>query len=187
MSTLSPRVRIALLVLVVVALFAIAHFTGLAEAVTRERVQELATSWGAAGLVLYVVVFSVGEILQLPGVLFVVAAVAAYGPWLGTGAAYLGMIGASITVFLFGRLVAGRALVEVEHPRVKALMARVDRAPIATVAFLRGVLFVLPGIGYACAVSSIRFRDYVIGSAIGLVVPSVLAALLGEWALSLVP
>lgn len=181
---LSPKVRIALLVSVVLLLGATAHFSGLAEAVTRERVQELATSWGAPGLALYVVAFSVGEIMQLPGVIFVVAAVAAYGPWLGTLAAYLGMLSASITVFLFGRLVAGRALAEVEHPRVRALMAQVDRAPIRTVAFMRGILFVLPGIGYACAVSSVRFRDYVAGSAIGLVVPSVIAAVLGEWALS---
>ena len=172
------------LVLVILVLGAIAHLTGLTEAVTRERVQEMATSWGVLGFVLYVVAFSVGEIMQLPGVIFVVAAVAAYGPWIGTLAAYLGMLSASVTVFLFGRLVAGRALAEVEHPRVRALMARVDRAPIATVTFLRGVLFVLPGIGYACALSSIRFRDYVIGCAIGLVVPSVIAALLGEWALS---
>jgi uncharacterized membrane protein YdjX (TVP38/TMEM64 family) len=183
-SKLSPKLRIALLVLVLVLLGAVAHGTGLTESVTRERVQEIATSWGAAGLALYVVGFSIVEILQLPGVIFVVAAIAAYGPWIGTAAAYLGMLGASITVFLFGRLVAGRALAEVEHPRVRALMSRVDARPIATVVFLRGVLFMLPGIGYACALSSIRFRDYVIGSAIGLVVPSVLAAVLGEWALS---
>jgi uncharacterized membrane protein YdjX (TVP38/TMEM64 family) len=181
---LSPKVRIALLVAVIVLLGAIAHGTGLTEAVTRERVQELAASWGAPGLAVYVIAFSVGEIFQLPGVIFVVAAIAAYGPWLGTAAAYLGMLSASITVFLFGRLVAGRALAEVEHPRVRALMARVDRAPIATVVFLRAVLFVLPGIGYACALSAIRFRDYVTGCAIGLVVPSVIAAVIGEWALS---
>jgi uncharacterized membrane protein YdjX (TVP38/TMEM64 family) len=180
----SPKVRIALLVVVIVLLGAIAHFTGLAQVVTRDRIEEIATSWGALGLALYVAAFSVGEILQLPGVVFVVAAIAAYGPWLGTAAAYLGMLSASITVFLFGRLVAGRALAEVEHPRVRALMARADRSPIATVAFMRGVLFVLPGIGYACALSSIKLRDYVIGSAIGLVVPSVIAAALGEWALS---
>ena len=180
----AAKLRIALLVVVIVVLALVAHLTGLAEAVTRERVEELASSWGVVGFALYVAAFAVGEIMQLPGVVFVVAAVAAYGPWLGTGAAYVGMFAASLAVFLFGRVVAGKALAEVEHPRVRALVSRIDRAPISTVAFMRGVLFVLPGIGYACALSPIRFRDYAIGSAIGLVVPTVLAGVLGEWALS---
>ena len=184
-ARLSPKVRIALLVAAVLALGAAGHFAGLTETITRPHIQELATSWGALGLVLFVVAFALGEILQLPGVVFVVAAVAAYGPWLGTVAAYLGMLAASVAVFTFGRAIAGRALAEIEHPRVRAIMARVDRAPIRTVAFLRGVLFVLPGIGYACALSSIRFRDYLLGSAIGLVVPALIAAVLGEWVLSL--
>ncbi len=183
-GSLSPKLRIAALVSVVVTLTACAHLSGLGAAVTRESIQQMATGWGNLGVALYLTAFSVGEVLQLPGVIFVLAAVAAYGPWVGTVVSYFGMLGASTTVFLFGRMIAGRALAEVEHPRVRALMRHVDRAPIATVAFLRGVLFVLPGVSYACALSSIRLRDYVIGSAIGLVVPSVITGALGEWALS---
>jgi len=185
-SRLSPKLRIALLVSIVIALAAAAHFSGLASSLTRQRIEELALSWGWLGIVGYVAAFAVGEILQLPGALFVVAAVAAYGPWLGTAIAYVGMNVASVAVFLFGRLVAGRALTEITHPRVKQLMTEVDRAPIRTAVIARGVLFVLPGIGYALALSSIRLRHYVIGSAIGLIIPAALAALLGEWALSLV-
>ena len=175
-----------MLVSIVLTLGAAAHFSGLASSITRERIEELALSWGLLGVISYVAVFAVGEILQLPGALFVVAAVAAYGPWLGTLIAYVGMNVASVAVFLFGRVIAGRALTEITHPRVLQLMSEVERAPIRTAIIARGVLFVLPGIGYALALSSIRLRDYVIGSAIGLVVPSALAAALGEWALSLV-
>jgi len=186
MLRLPPAVRVAILVAIVIGLAAAAHFSGLADSLTRERVQSIASSWGALGVLAYVAIFAVGEILQLPGAIFVIAAVAAYGPWLGTLVAYVGMNVASISVFLFVRLVAGRALTEIAHPRVKQLIGHVDAAPIRTAFVARGILFVLPGIGYALALSSIRFRDYVIGSAIGLVIPSLLAALLGEWALSLV-
>ena len=175
-----------MLVGIVIALAATAHFSGLASSITRERIEELALSWGLLGVLGYIAAFAVGEILQLPGAIFVIAAVAAYGPWLGTAIAYVGMNVASIAVFVFGRIIAGRALTEIAHPRVKQLMTEVDRAPIRTAIIARGILFVLPGIGYALALSSIRLSDYIVGSAIGLVVPSVLAALLGEWALSLV-
>jgi uncharacterized membrane protein YdjX (TVP38/TMEM64 family) len=185
-SRLSPTVRITILVILVVGLAAAAHFSGVASSLTRERVAALAQSWGALGVVGYVALFAVGEILQLPGAVFVVAAIAAYGPWLGTAIAYVGMNVASIAVFGFGRLVAGRALAEVTHPRVKALVREVEARPIRTAFVARGVLFVLPGIGYALALSPIRFRDYVIGSAMGLAIPSLLAAVLGEGLLRLV-
>jgi uncharacterized membrane protein YdjX (TVP38/TMEM64 family) len=38
----------------------------------------------------------------------------------------------------------------------------------------------LPGVGYALALSPVRFWQYVVGSAIGLWVPIVLGALLAE-------
>jgi uncharacterized membrane protein YdjX (TVP38/TMEM64 family) len=177
--------RIALLVVLVVALAFAAHASGLASSLSREHVIEIAQAWGMLGVVIYVVVFAAAEIVQLPGAVFVIAAVAAYGPWFGTFVAYVGMNVASVAVFLFGRLVAGQALTEITHPRVKALMAQVDRAPIRTAFLARGVFFVLPGMGYALALSSIRLRDFVIGSAIGLAIPSMLTGLLGEWALRL--
>jgi uncharacterized membrane protein YdjX (TVP38/TMEM64 family) len=171
---------------VVIALAALAHLSGLAESVTRERIAAIATSWGATGVLAYCAMFAIGELMQLPGALFVLAAVAAYGPCTGTLVAYLGMNAAALAVFLFGRRLAGSALAEIDHPRVKALIREVADRPIRAVAFARGVLFVLPGVGYALALSSVRLRDYAIGSAIGLVVPTLLAGALGEWALSLV-
>ena len=118
----SPRARIALLVTLVVALALAAHVSGLGASLTRERIAAIATSWGTLGFLLYVALFAVGEIAQLPGVIFVLAAVAAYGPWLGTLAAYCGMFAASAAVFLFGRGIAGRALAEIDHPRLRVLV-----------------------------------------------------------------
>jgi uncharacterized membrane protein YdjX (TVP38/TMEM64 family) len=182
-----PVVRIAILVAVVLALALAAQLSGLTAWLTRERVQALAEHWGVLGVLAYVVLFALAEIAQLPGALFVLAAVAAYGPWSGALIAYFGMNVASLATFLFGRAVAGRALVEVTHPRVKALVAQIEHTPVRSTAFARGVLFVLPGIGYALALSPVRVRDYVLGSAIGLVVPTLLAAVGGAWLLSLVP
>lgn len=182
---LSPRARIAVLVVVVVGLAIAAQASGLAAYVTRERIAALADTWGALGVAIYVVAFAIGEILQLPGAAFVVAAVAAYGPWAGAAIAYLGMNVASAAVFVFARSIAGRALSELSHPRVKALMAEVDRRPIRTAFVARGLLFLVPGVGYALPLSPIRFRDYALGSAMGLVIPVALATLLGEWAFRL--
>ena len=48
--------------------------------------------------------------------------------------------------------------------------------PILTVALLRLFLWVAPPINYALALSTVRYRDYAAGSALGLAIPTALAA-----------
>lgn len=178
---LSPKVRIALLLALIALAVVVAHATGFADEITPERLREIATSCGALGAIALIAGFALGEIVQLPGVVFVAAALAAYGPWMGTGVAYLGMLAACVASFAVGRLVAGGAAEEIVHPRVRLWTERAARAPVTTVALVRAFLFVLPGTGYAFSVSSIRFRDHAIGSAIGLVVPALIAGAIGGW------
>ena len=56
-----------------------------------------------------------------------------------------------------------------------------DGCPIATVALLRAVLVLSPPLNYALALTSLRFFDHLLGSALGLVVPIGAAALLSRW------
>ena len=43
------------------------------------------------------------------------------------------------------------------------------------------MLWMAPPLNYALAMSKLRFREYIIGSAIGLVIPIALVSLLFEW------
>jgi uncharacterized membrane protein YdjX (TVP38/TMEM64 family) len=49
------------------------------------------------------------------------------------------------------------------------------------VAILRLILWMAPPLNYALAMSAVRFRDYVIGSALGLLIPIALASLFFDW------
>ena len=49
---------------------------------------------------------------------------------------------------------------------------------------MRMFLFLLPAVNYGLAMTRVRFRDYLVGSAIGLVPPMIVIALAFEWALS---
>jgi uncharacterized membrane protein YdjX (TVP38/TMEM64 family) len=73
--------------------------------------------------------------------------------------------------FAIVRLVGGKALGELENPWVKKVMAKLDERPITTIALLRVVLIMSPQLNYALALTNVRFRDYLIGSVIGLVPP----------------
>ena len=52
---------------------------------------------------------------------------------------------------------------------------------IRTVFLLRLFLWLAPALNYALALTHVKYRDYLIGSALGLIVPVAGAALLFDW------
>jgi uncharacterized membrane protein YdjX (TVP38/TMEM64 family) len=60
------------------------------------------------------------------------------------------------------------------------LLGRLDAHPVRVVALLRVVLIHSPQLNYALALSSLRYRDYLLGSALGLVLPVAVEVLLVE-------
>ena len=94
--------------------------------------------------------------------------------------ALLAWVGAlvSLTVtFVVARSVGGHALAEVESPRLQRLLAQVDRHPLRTVFILRVLFTTSPVVNYALALCRLRYRDYMLGSALALGPFVVLAAL----------
>lgn len=161
--------RIGILAAVTVALVAGAHLSGLGEHLTQERIQRVMSELGVLGFVAFVALFTLGELVHVPGVVFVLAAVVAYGPWLGFGAGLLGAIISLSIAFWVVRLIGGQPLAEVQRPFVRRMLARLDRHPVRTIAILRVLFQMLPALNYALAMSKVRYRDYLLGSVLGLV------------------
>lgn len=176
--------RLVGLAVVMAALFAVGHFTGLTEHLTRDNLRDLMHGLGVWGFLLFVVLFAVGEFLHVPGIVFVLAALLAYGRVVGGLAAYLGALGSVSFSFLLVRRVGGQALAHVKRARIAKVLEKLDAHPIATIAVLRVFLFLLPAVNYALAMTRVRFRDYVVGSALGLILPMIAIAIAFEWALS---
>ena len=87
--------------------------------------------------------------------------------------------------FLVMRTVGGRAFTQIDKPWVVRMLHRLDLHPIRTVIILRLVFVLYPSLNYLLALTSIRFRDYLIGSAIGLVIPISLFVLFFDWMVAL--
>lgn len=168
--------RLLLLAAILAGLYAAAKATGVTDRLDAAAVRELVESAGPLGVVVFVVAFTLGELVQVPGMIFVGAAVLAYGR--GTGF-LISLLAAVISVsvsFAIVRGVGGRALEAVERPFIRKMLARLDQRPITTVIVLRTVLWIAPPLNYALALSGIRFRDYLVGSALGLALPILVAS-----------
>jgi uncharacterized membrane protein YdjX (TVP38/TMEM64 family) len=172
-----------LLAALLIGLLVFAKVSGVSETLSLERIRELTESAGAWGGVAFVTVFCLGELVHVPGLVFVAAGVAGWG-WLGGGLlSYLaGLVSVSFT-FAIVRGVGGQPLGEIKQPWVKKTLAKLETHPITTIAVLRTVLLMSPPLNYALALSKVRFREYLLGSALGLVVPIGLAVALFEFAL----
>jgi len=180
----STRARLIRLGLLLVGLLVVGELFGIRARVVAdprgaaEELQGAMAEAGPWGVALFVVVFCVGELVHVPGLVFVLAAVFAYGRTVGGLVSYAA--GVTSMAFSFGlvRAVGGTALAEIDKPWLKRALAWVDARPVTAIAALRTVLILSPPLNYALALSSVRFRDYLAGSALGLIPPMIVATLL---------
>lgn len=176
--------RLGALALVVAISFAVAHATGLTEYLTRDHVRELIVGLGPLGALAFVGLFVVGELAHVPGFVFIGAAILAYGRLEGGVLGYVGALVAIAVAFFVVRGIGGSALAGLQRPILRRALAHVDERPVMAVAVLRTLLIMTPALTYALALTRIRFRDYMVGSAIGLVLPIAAMSLLFDWLLS---
>lgn len=172
-----------LLALVLAAVYVVGRATGLTDTMSVEGLRALFAGAGLLGLVGFVLVFTAGLLLQLPGMLFISVAVLVYGREMGALVALGGALVAVSVTFVVVRRFGGRALAELESPFVRRMLTRLDRRPLSSVILLRTVFGVAPFLNYALALSPLGFREYLIGSAIGMSLPIGLAAVVLDAAL----
>ena len=184
-GVVSTRVRLAVLVLGLGLLIGLASVTGVREWMTEERLRAAVTAAGWWGLALFFATFTVGQLLQVPGVVFIFVARAAWGPMLGFASAYAGAVISATLVFLLVRSVGGKALAEITWPPARRILAGLEKHPVLTIAVLRAVMMLTPPLNYALALSPVRQSHHFIGSVLGLIVPVAVEVFLSEGALAL--
>ncbi len=149
-------------------------------------VQRELTALGWLAIPLFLLVMAAGELLHLPGMAFVVVGRLVFGPSIGFALGYVGAVLAVTVSFVVARqlLAAARGTNEPWRPRWRFLQRAFDRLeshPVQTIALLRLVLWLAAPLNYALASSRVRVRDQVLGSALGLFAPVVVAVFLSGY------
>jgi len=139
---------------------------------TAESIRGLLAGKGLWGVVAFTVLFSTGQLLRVPGPVFVVAAVAIHGRNFGMLIALLGALVSVNVTFAVVRTFAGGALTDIQRPFVRRLLSRIDSHPVMTVALLRLIFQTAPPLNYALPMTAVRWRDHLVGSVLGLPVPT---------------
>ena len=132
------------------------------------------------GLLIFVVLFALGNLIQLPGWLFLASAVLVLGPVWGGIVTYVAACVACALTFLLVRWLGGAALRRLSNPLAQRLLAQLDAQPVRSVALLRILFQTLPALNYTLALSGLQFRQYALGTLLGLPVPIALYCLFSE-------
>jgi uncharacterized membrane protein YdjX (TVP38/TMEM64 family) len=169
--------RLGALVTVIGLTLLIGKLTGLTDKISVESVRASVEDAGVLGMVVFVAAFTLGGLIHIPALIFIAAAVAAYGRVAGTAVAFAGAVVSVTTTFIVIRAVGGQALAEVKRPLLVKMLRHLDDRPIRTLILLRTVFWVSAPLNYTLALTRLKLRDYVVGSAVGLVIPIALLSL----------
>jgi len=177
------KARVAL-VCVVAALLLVGWATGLHAWLNPEGIRELVERAGWLGPVVFVAMFALAELVHVPGSLLVIGAAALWPPALAVATSYVGAMLSATLIFWLSRTIFADSV----RGRLPAWLARyearLDTHGLQSVIALRLVLFLAPWVHWLLGASRVSFRDFAIGSAIGLLPGIVLVTLVGHSAIA---
>lgn len=125
--------------------------------------------------VLMLIAYVIGGLVAVPVTIMIIATVAVFDPWTGAAYALIGAEAAALAGFGVGHLIGRDAVSQIAGSRVNRLSHKLSERGVLTIITLR-IVPVAPFtvINVIAGVSKIRFRDFAIGSFIGMV-PGVMA------------
>ncbi|MDD4882150.1 MAG: VTT domain-containing protein, partial [Gallionellaceae bacterium] len=177
----SPYLRLLAVLLFLGLLLAVFEATGLRDHFSIELLHQAILDNRIGGLVVFILAFALGNLIQIPGWLFLAAAVLALGRTWGGLATYAAASISCLISFLLVRLLGGDALRQLDNRVARAIFARLDRRPIGSILLMRMLFQTLPALNYALALSGVRLRAYLLGTLLGLPLPIALYCLFFDY------
>lgn len=169
--------RLAAVGLFLALLFALFQFSGLRGQFSLAFLQHQLAAHQGSGLLLFVLLFSLGNLIQIPGWLFLAAAVLTLGAGWGGLVTYIAANVSCVLTFIVIRTIGGDALRAVPHPLATRILAQLDQHPLRSVFWLRVLFQTVPALNYALALSGVRFWQYLLATLLGLPLPIALYCL----------
>jgi len=145
--------------------------SGLRDHFNLASIRQLILQHRIGGLMLFVLLFSLGNLIQIPGWVFLAAAVLTLGRAWGGAVTYVAAATSCAFTFVTIRALGGDALRLLKNRVAVRILRELDAHPIGSVALLRILFQTVPALNYALAMSGIRFRNYLIGTLLGLPLP----------------
>lgn len=160
----SPRVRL----LLAGGLLAIG--VGLAALAGGPALEDAFVGSGLLGAVSFAAVYAVLTVALVPGSVLTISAGAIYGPVVGSLVAIAGALAGATAAFALARRTTASSVQRVQGARAERVQQRLREHGLLAILALRLIPLVpFNVLNYLAGVSAIRARDYLVGTAVGIV------------------
>lgn len=177
MAWLKHHVRLVLVLLFIVSIVLVMQLTGIREHFELAFIRSQFEHHLFTGTATFILLFALGNLIQIPGWIFLSGAVLALGQLWGAVVTYLAAVISCILIFGLIRLVGGDALRSLDNRLARRLLNQLDQHPVGSQVCLRTLFQTAPALNYALALSGVRLRDYCVALLIGLPLPIALYSL----------
>ncbi len=128
---------------------------------------------------IYIVLYTVRPLVLFPATLLTIASGLVFGPWLGILLTLIGENASANFAFRVARWL-GHGVVEDRKPgRMQRWDERIRENAVTSVLLMRLLYLPFDAVNYGCGLTSMRQRDFMIGTAVGIVPGLVSFVLLG--------
>lgn len=172
--------RLWAVVLFVGLLLAVLEVSGLRDHFSLAFLHQQFIEHEVSGLMIFILLYSLGNLIQIPGWIFLAAAVLALGQTWGGVATYVAASISCVSTFVVVRLLGGDVLRQLDGKLIARIFSQLDAHPVKSVVLLRLLMQSLPALNYALALSGVKFRNYLFGTLLGLPLPIALYCIFFE-------
>lgn len=137
---------------------------------TPQHVRDKILSFGVWAPVVYIVFYTVRPLILFPAGLLSITGGLAFGPLFGTIYTVLGGTGCAVAEFFFARTFGRGAVAKLVKGRLAKIDEGIERRGFMTVLWIR----LIPNLpydvqNYSLGLTGVRFRDYFLATAIGII------------------
>ena len=166
----AAMIKAVLLLLFIVAAVLLVRSPAVKELLTPQRLGAMLKAEGLWAPLAFILIYSVGVCLFIPGTLLTTLGAAIFGPYWGFVYVYIAAMLGATGAFLLGRYLGREFAASLIGDRLKKYDDAIERNGFATVLYLRLVYFPFTPMNFGMGLTKVRFRDYLWGTGLGILV-----------------
>ncbi len=163
-------IKASLLVAFIIVAIIIVRFTPVKDFLRQESLGRFLNTAGFWAPLAFILVYTVGICLFVPGTLLTALGAAIFGAYWGFLYVWIGAMAGASAAFWIGRTLGREFAASLTGDRLKKYDDAIERNGFATVLYLRLIYFPFTAMNFGMGLTKVRFWDYFFGTALGILV-----------------
>ena len=169
-SRKKAMMKAIILLIFIVAAILLVRLTPIKNYLTAEALGRFLESAGFWAPLVFILIYTAGVCLFLPGTLLTGLGAAIFGAYWGFVYVWFGAMAGASAAFFIGRTLGREFASSLIGDKLKKYDDGIERNGFSTVLYLRLVYFPFTPMNFGMGLTKVHFRDYFIGTGLGIIV-----------------